>query len=263
MSGITVIQIAGQPRTGTNYLQWLMRKNFRDLILIIQGKHDRRGWRVMALEGGKKECHHKVDYHARTMEKIRAETASASSRIQASDICSIPTHGMNDGLIRVKATQEAADAVEAAILSTMLKYTINFRHPVSSYLSRCRSLPTTRYQTERWIRGFNRWIRSWSEFADAHPSRCIMLRYEDMLAQPSRQLDIIGEVFGIERELEFRVPRFVVDSHCRELEGEIFQRAYYEHQDFYDDLSKNELDLMKRNIDKSWMARFQYDWGKR
>jgi hypothetical protein len=260
---LTVIQIVGQARTGTNYLQWLLRRNFRDLILVIFGKHDPRDWRVQALEGGKREARHKVDYHANTMMEIRTETDCAAARVQASDICSIPTQGMDDGLIRIKATPEAADAIEAAILSTTLKYVINFRHPASSYLSRCRAFSYIRFQTQKWLDGFNNWVQGWTSFADAHPDRCAIVRFESLLAQPEQQLDIIGHTFGISREPEFQVPHLVVDLRCRELKGKIFQRGYYERQDFYDDLSKNELDLMENGVNRAWMKRFQYEWRKR
>ncbi|HEX3961172.1 MAG TPA: sulfotransferase [Trebonia sp.] len=112
---------------------------------------------------------------------------------------------------------------------------------------------------------FNANYRSWLALRAEHGERVVVVRYEELLADPSASLAGIARRFGLERQTTGAIElpaNVVVPTRCDHMPTRTapvpFDRAYYLRRDYLADLSDADKDTMRARIDWAQLAPYGY-----
>ena len=249
-----VIQVIGRPRTGTNYLLWLLCKNVKNLVVLTYGKHSRPVERILAqIEGGVPE-----DLHEETMSFLATAHGSSAYALRGSDENSvIATERVGEHAIR--ATSEALDLIDSAIREKSVLYFLNVKHPASSLLSYDRAWKGVREtQLEQYCHGWGRFYREWIPYSNK------IVRFEDLLSFPGDQLKLLADEFGLELSSshETLTPLHYLNTGALQTSPLFPRREYYITRAYLDEFDADEMRRLKEHCDADVMTRLRYTWNK-
>lgn len=256
---IQVVQIAGWPRSGTNYLQWLLRYNFWNLIVIPGYKHYSPTATDMAvLEGGADEI-----AMGRRMIRLGRKASPDDAEVQVTTCwrLAIPTEGMS-GCNPVQATPEVLDCIKVAAWAREVRYALIVKHPVGAYVSFVRAWPAKRL-SERLMPGWSSFHRDWLNLIARLDKRAACLDFCEAVAEPERAVDQLARDLSMRGSHNVRadVPRGYLTRSCEESSTR-FDRQYWLQHRYWDDVSEQELNYLKASVPDKLMEDLGYTWER-
>jgi hypothetical protein len=220
----------GVERTGTNYFQGLLKKNFNNLLFFNDGK-------------AKTLPIHK---HFRLYdEQWFLPDIGYFQNFKYPDFASFDKH------------------VSEITGETDINYLVSVKEPYSWYISfsnlaRKKSRVTklirngwhpyiTRNINPHFIFDYNLFYKKWINFQEENPDRVMIVRYEDLLLEREDTLQKVQEHFGLEKAQEeftnlSKVPmsRKFTDS----------RKNYYVNQEYFNEFTEHQLMVLTEHMDK-------------
>lgn len=256
---ITTIKQYGEIRTGTNYLRALLQRNYPDihvLSYILGGKHAPPVpfdalWE-QAQQAGADAAFNFVS------------TATYSQRGGASH--------PKDPTQREELTRRAPQIAEAYATGN-LGFLVTIKNPYAWVVSAARFNGWTRGDeplsdwSNELLRdaclGYNRNYRVWLPFVQAQQPRARLVRYEDLLADPEKELQEIARQFGWPSSGSFEpVPAVVEPTQWDHLPvneaAENFNPGYYAEEKYLQQLPDKQIELINELMDWNMFSPLGY-----
>lgn len=167
------LKLYGLERSGTNYLEWLLRKNFPELCVLV----DETGWKHGAVPAA-------VDWSGRDW--TDPEWDAARTRLYLRRL-----------MARIGSSLEP---LQAAVADGEMMFCFISKNPYSWYASfaRYRQMPYSPVNprfVERWC-ALN---RHWRAFSRERADASLFLRYEDLIEDADRHMTQIAEHLRLPR----------------------------------------------------------------
>lgn len=204
---ITIIKQYGEIRTGTNFLRALIQRNYPDiqvLSYILGGKHAPpvpfdRIW----AEAQQKEGDAAFNFVSTATYSQRGGASHPKDRTQHEELT------------------RRAPQIAMAYESGSLGFLVSIKDPYAWVVSAARfngwirgneQLSDWSYELMRdACLGYNRNYRDWLTFIQTQQPRARLVRYEDLLADPERELTKIAVQFGWQQIIDFEAGTAVVE----------------------------------------------------
>lgn len=225
------VKVQGLERSGTNYLAWLVRRNFAKAKVLVNAT----GWKHARIPA-------MIDWSGEGWEDPALDSASRHRRI-ADDLEELRPH---------------LDRLKSEIRAHRLRYVVVCKNPVSWYASYARYKRVSPSPVRR--RWLNRWSAlngHWVEFVDRRPEQCRVFRYEDLLIRGEELLSRELSAFGIERRPgPWREP-------IRQLKpggslGDAFEPDYYRNRSYLSHFTPRDLRRISKHVPESLVSRLGY-----
>jgi hypothetical protein len=172
---MTFVKVHGAMRSGTNYLAWMLRNNFREvqpLSIVLGWKHGPLRRDRAALDPRCWEDPRVVAAFDRFDADVRRELDSRRPLIEAA------TQAFETGTIR---------------------YAVACKHPRAWFASVRRHGPGFFGHNIDPVTLAAIWSSSYRGWLSDMPARGTVVRWEDLLSRPAAELDRIGNAFGLKR----------------------------------------------------------------
>lgn len=250
-----VMQMLGAPRSGTNYLQWILARSFRDLIIVSYGKHWSAADAIMNnLKDGKDE-HLLASY----LSSLAKERTPSQLCVHASIQSSFDTShmGVNDN--PTYATDEVVEIVRDAVTTEQVEFLLNVKHPAATFMSWANAWDR-RDQHKQWAVGWNRFHKEWLRFF-TRLDRGHVVRYEDLLFSTSTTIhDLMYRWSGLAERFcsDIPVPTMSMTTGASLSDRPFIKKMYYWREEFFSELRQEELVSIRENIDQDLWRLFGY-----
>lgn len=232
--------IYGLQRTGTNYLESLIPKNFSNFELINDGA-------ARSLP---------VHKHFRLYD----------------DMNFIPEPKYYNNF-HYDSLSDLEEHLESITGKHGIKFIIAVRNPYNWYLSYCRlARKNTRlFKRSRWphfnrhsenpqfMIDYNLFYQKWLTFIKANPDKTILIRHEDNLQNLEKSLNRIEQKFGLNRKSEKIENPGKVNMSKKFTEQ---KRTYYVENKFIEEYDKKELEILTEHLDEKLITELGYDLVK-
>lgn len=257
-----VIQIIGSPRSGTTLLEYVLSRTYKELVIIIHGKHWSRDTRMKVLEGeGDVEQLFQPLLETHSAGYVRCIPSVKSSFNSKGMYYAKPAHPRP-----VQATREVIEIIRSAIESRDITYVMNIRHPVSNFVSWVRHWDR-RQDVSKWANGWNDLYTTWLDWFLVCPSqRCATVRYEDLLFAPylaMQSLESNIPFLDKRRTVEFvLLPKSQLSPSVTKMREQFERRDYYWHEDYWLGVKDAELVEIRKWVKNRIMDNFGYTWAR-
>lgn len=247
---ITTIKQYGEIRTGTNYLRALIQRNCPDihvLSYILGGKHAPP-----------------VPFDALWEQSQQAEGDAAFNFVSTATYSQRGGASHPRDLTQLEELQKRAPHIARAFASGSLGFLVTIKDPYAWIVSAARFNGWIRgdEQLQEWSMelmrdaclGYNRNYRKWLVFVQVQQPRVRLVRYEDLLADPEKELTEIVAQFGWQLSGRFEPVTNVIEpttwDHLPVNEAqEKFQPEFYTNGEYLQRLPDKQMDLIGQLID--------------
>jgi hypothetical protein len=251
-----VIYLAGVERSGTNFLQWLFKENFKDLIIITTYKHYSPRDIISEIDWNSSDkCTKEQQARAR---KFAQQTAIIAKR--GWPPLAFVSKGIKPPELKVKS-QFVEDAIFDSIVNKTMKFLVNIKNPYGWHLS----------YTKHWKRipfpeGMKHWqdvYHDWAEFYDKYPQITEIVRHEDVLKDYALTLKKLCSSFNLTKEFDkYKTVDNVLTTTSDTYKNKKFERAaYFINEEYVPQIQKSkvpELKRCKKILNKDLVERFGY-----
>ena len=251
----------GEKRTGTNYLRALLVANFPDVVPLTHVLGDKHSAPV-PLQKYWDETSALRDrawqFVTRATFAVPAETTKADDPDQLEYLRSL--------------CEELADSFAAGRFG----FVISVKNPyawAASYARYCGWMTNTEnglQMATKYAAGLqwacqesNRRHRAWLDHCRKFPAHSIVVRYEDLLAEPAQTLVLVASKFGLDQPTEVAVPKRMIgppvwDNDPPLVYQQQFDSSFYEQKRFMNQLNRELWDIVDCTIDWKLMGAFAY-----
>ena len=146
-----------------------------------------------------------------------------------------------------------------------LHYVVTVKEPFSWYVSYCKEAGKSRWPSlvrkglsQHYMIEYSLFCRKWLDFRGEAPAQVIILRYEDLLKDLAGSLDRVREQFGLEKAHETYQDFSKVNKSSR---FSLKRRTYYLNKQFLDLFSKEDLFLLRENLNPDVVKELGYELG--
>ena len=228
------VKIYGLQRSGTNFLEWLIRKNFAKARVLV----DETGWKHGPVPDA-------VDW--RGLDWSDPEWSPWEKRAFAAR----RRNRLGPALADLRAAVERGDLRTCMIAKDPYSWWVSY--------ARYQGRPSSPVEP-RAVRLWADLNRHWRGYAAANERRTLFLRYEDLLAAPSEGLSAIGVLLGLP-------PSRPAHPCCRQAIGPIgarptpvlFDRDYYRDKRYLDALAARDFDIINAHLPTDLLAMLGYE----
>lgn len=259
---VSVIHVAGCERSGTNYIQWLLRENFQEMIVLTTYKHYAPKSIFTMLDWGHGSQKEKIVASPR----IRAEVnrfVEETSLIRT--VYLPPLAFVSKEFTEPKLREKSPDVehyVREAIENGTMKFIVNIKNPYGWHLSY--SSRWARYKFGECIGHWNDLYESWMEFEKNYPNSTMFIKHEDALKDYKGTLLNMFNKFNLVKADDIWVaPTSRLSSMAIEQANTKFTRKnYFEKELYKDSLKKTQrlaLDKCREVLSQDLMQRFNYE----
>lgn len=259
---ITTVKQYGEIRTGTNYLRALIQRNFPYIFVLSY------------ILGSKHLPPVKFD-------EIWAE-AQQSGADAALRFVSTTTYSQRGGASQPKDPTQHEELTRCApqiahtYASGTLGFLVTIKNPYAWVISAARfngwikgDEPLQDWSDELMraaCLGYNRNYRAWLSFIAANQQRAKLVRYEDLLADPERELTAIATQFGWRKPDSFATIPAVIEptqwDHLPVVEAdERFNPEFYANSEYLQLLSAKQLQMVNELLD--WDLLREHGYARR
>jgi hypothetical protein len=225
-----IIKIFGLQRTGTNYVEWLIRNNFKNIFVFT----NQLGWK-----------------HGLPPNALRRLMDSNLAALDENDRAELFKH-------KWFSSSDRVEPIRAMLAERRINFVFMIKDPYSWYLSFARysgfrPFPIRIQAIQKW----NQFYQSAIAFQAAHSDCSIMIKYEDLLGNMPATMDRVRLQFGfppvatyldISRTLR---PGFVVSQNE-------FNRGYYLEEKFLERYKPDDKLELGKQILPELAAQFGY-----
>jgi hypothetical protein len=254
---VNVIYLAGLERSGTNYIQWLLKENFKNVIVITTFKHQ---------DPYESEVFSKIDWNNKSqdMEELYNEVKLFADKTASIKEFSLPPLAfVSKELVPPvfgKKSLIVEKYVEQAIMNKTLKFLINVKNPYGWHMS----------YTKRWPRcvfpkSMKRWQdahKEWDSFGKKYPNITLFVRHEDMLRDFRSNLNKMKDFFGLmPYQKNYLNVNGYLTSTSNVTKEPFNRRSYFMNEEYIKDLvryKRKELDECRSTLSKQLVERFGY-----
>jgi hypothetical protein len=250
-----VIYLAGLPRSGTNYIQWLLKENFKDIIVIVIWKHYPPRDLVNKIEW----CNVTQDLRPFKKEIIQF----------GEDVAYIKNNGLPPNAfvseeimppgIRTRSPA-IAEAVKEAIVYKTMKFLINVKNPYGWHLSFSKHWKKFKYPDH--INSWEDFHSGWLDFYKNNSNISLFIKHENMLRDFNKELDIIKNAFGLtpKNEKYINVTELLTTTTDCYKNKKFERKCYFMNEEYVGELLKNEakLEVCRNKLSKELVEYFGY-----
>ncbi len=228
------IKIYGLQRSGTNYLEWLLRNNASELQVLV----DETGW--------------KHGYIPKTTDWTGSDWSSPN----------MPLHekaGFAER--RRQRLGEAMEKLVDCIEKNELLYCFISKNPYSWYVSyaRYKHFPISPIKLEL-IEHWCSLNHHWYQFFNKNRERCCFVRYEDFLSNPMETFGSITSHFKLRFSKEsFKNCEHTLSMFAGKPESQLFDSSYYETKQYLHYFSLQDLDFFAKQLDQELLSMLDYE----
>lgn len=258
---VDVVHVVGCERSGTNYAQWILRENFKDIMVLSTYKHYEPRSIFPLLDWGVGSQKEKIEAD----EKIKKEVEDFVDMTSIIKSRSFPPLAFSKNFAPPKLGVRSKDVekhVLEAIENGTMKFVINIKNPYGWHVSFTKHWAKKRFgaHMDHWINVYSKW----AEFEKNYPNSTIFIKHEDALKDHSSVLKEIMEKFNLTPLADtFKRPEMRLDTTTNEINKKLFKRKeYFEKEEYKDDLIKNKREALNecnKILPKDLMERFGYE----
>lgn len=260
MSLADIVFIAGRERSGTNYIQWLLRENFKNIIPITTEKHYEPRGIIKEIEWGKSQENIIVE-NPKFGKKI-VEYAEETAIIRRRGLPPLAFPSKEFSPPTFKLSPQIKYHVEQAMRSGNMKFLVNIKNPYGWHLSY-----SDHWKHLTFANHMNAWTdfyEAWAEFEEKYPKNTMFIKHEDALLDFNKVLNQIKNKFNLTiGKTVFIRPGKKLSTTTQEI-GINFdkKRNYFANEIYKEVLKKNNkkaLDACRDKISKKIAERFGYE----
>ena len=250
-----VIYLAGLPRSGTNYVQWLLKENFKNIIVVVIWKHY-----------APKDLINKINWSDKNQDisALSKEIKDFSDDVAIRKKGSLPPNAFVSSEIKPpgvkESSNEIAEEVKKAILNKTVRFLINVKNPYSWHLSYSKHWKKHKFPDH--MSAWNSLNGGWFDFYNNNPDITIFTRYEDMLRNFKSELDKIKDAFKlVPRNQEYvNVTGLLTTTTDCYKDEEFKRRSYFLNEEYAEELFKNKdnIETCRNILSKDLVEYFGY-----
>lgn len=257
----TFLKQYGARRTGTNYLRWLIQSNYGadEVVPLMHVLGDKHSPPPPFAE---------LWQRAQTAPDPALAFVMSATQAAPADSTSLAKPGQRNEVERLAAPLARAYA------EGTLGFLISIKDPYAWAVSVARFWGWTnrtaplgerlRGQIAGQCEAFNGCYAAWLDLARREPARCLLVRHEELVAEPARVLDAIDAKFALRRrgdavvDLTDEADQVWWDQHEAVRTGIRFDRHYYFEKRYLQRLTPAMLETIAGTIDWELVAPLGY-----
>ena len=251
-----VIYLVGAYRSGTNLLQWLLRENFKNTVVLAYHKHEEP-----------KEYLNKILYGTKEEKKEVAVQRKLAEFLEETSIFKggqkPPFAFVSRGIVppkRDQRSQQVLDIVKNAIDKKEIKFLINIKNPYGWHLSYCKHWKHMKFPKE--MKYWNDLYTAWAQFEKEHSEDTYFIKHENVLKDFKKELTLLQNRFDLVPDRkQFLMPDRRLSTSTDETPDRFKRMEYFKNELYVEDLTKNkqkELDECRGDLNPEIMKRFGY-----
>lgn len=259
---VDVVHIIGCERSGTTYAQWLMRENFKDILVLIPFKHYEPRGIFPLLDWGMGSQKEKINSSKDIQKKVEDFIYLSSTLAGPRQPPMALTNNKFDPPKFNKKSKDIEKYVRAAVENGTLRFLINIKNPYGWHISYTKNWKKIKFGSE--MKHWADLYSEWAKFEDKYPDSTMFIRHEDALKDHKAVLKLVMEKFSLTPSRDdFMRPEMRLGGGTAEIKGRSFKRReYFEKEQYKEDLVKNKraiLDECNKILPRDLMERFGYE----
>jgi hypothetical protein len=263
-----VIHIFGVERSGTNHLQWLVKENFKDVVLLVLWKH----WVPGPFIAGNKWDGSKTSivssdleqFLARASEKTRSDAPHLHVSAQLSQVMEvgleISGEKSEDGIRwRSPPSPQIISYICNSFLSGTTKFLVNVKNPYSNALGLAKAWKY--FNIDNSSKKWNKLNASFYNFMVKNPKSTLLVHFEDILENYVKILNNIKTFFNLEAisDKYITTNNKYVGCSSKLNQSRVFDANYYLKKQYLNDLSSDDIKTISDNIDATLCKNLNYE----
>lgn len=259
---VTVIYLAGCERSGTNYMQFLLKENFKDLICLTKWKHyPPRGFVPHFKWNDTSQTKHLFEKHKGEVDKFIKNVSIIGRGLPP--FAFVSEHNNTVQIISPKRKKESVhvyDMVKEAIEHGTMKFLVNIKNPYGWHLSY-----TKHWSKYKFPESLHKWTNlysGWVEFEEKFPNSTLFVRHEDMLKDFKGGLDQIKDKFNlVQSRDEYITVEKTLTTTTGTYKKPFSRKDYFQNELYIDEISeqyKKQLEHYRKDLSVELMNRFGY-----
>ncbi len=251
---VDVIYLSGAERSGTNYLEWLLRNNFKDLIIIVMWKHYPPRDFINEMKWNGLNQQSEYNNKKKRIDSFLNQTLSYNA---APYIILSGTGKFNNKNLKHKASYVKENITKSIIDGTM-KFIINIKNPYGWHLSYTKRWKKYKFPQcmDKWATMYTRWLNFMNKF----PKSTIILKHEDLLKDYSSMLDTVQSKFNLETSnKKFITVSSELSSTCFVKKNSFKKANYYMNEVYMKNVTKANADECRKFLPVDLMSEFGYE----
>jgi len=251
-----VIHLSGIERSGTNYIQWLIINNFKDVIVVVKDKHYPPKGIMSEIEWNNPDFKF-TDHQKKRINQYSNEISVIKQR-GLPPFC-FASEGIKPPRLNI-VSHAIEKHVKNAILNKNINFLVNVKNPYGwhlSYSNRWKKVPFGS-ATNHWNNLYSKWVGFNNNFLDI----TLIIKREDTLRNFEKILQKIEQKFDLKRKNKnFVNINNILGPIGKASKKNFDKRKFYMDELYIDDLLKNkphEIKKMSQLLDKDLMDMFSY-----
>lgn len=252
---MNVVYLAGLPRSGTNYVQWLLKENFKNIIVVVIWKHY-----------APRDIINKIEWcnSNQNLKPFNKEIEQFSEDVAYIKNNGLPpnafvSNGIEPPGIR-KRSPTIVEAVKKSIKDKTMKFLINIKNPYGWHLSFSKHWQKHKYPHH--MKTWEDFYTSWFNFYKNNSDISMFVKHEDMLRNFENGLEIIKNTFDLTPKSQkyINVTGLLTTTTDCYKDKQFERKLYFMNEEYTKNLLKNESDLkICRNVlSEKLVKRFGY-----
>lgn len=259
---VNVIFLAGCERSGTNYIQWLLKENFKDTIIITLWKHYAPRNFIPHLKwDGSKQDEKLLNIHKKDIDKFIDDISFIGPGLPPFAFVSTNnTITITEPKRRSKRSISLQNIVRETIENGTMQFLINIKNPYGWHLSYTKHW--SKYKFPQYMRKWNDTHTEWVKFENKFPESTMFVRHEDALKDFKKELDKIKNKFNM---IQSREKYITVEDRLTTTtdtyKEKYSRKEYFENELYIDEIIKTHkkgLEDCRKDLSEDLMNRFGY-----
>jgi len=227
-----IIKIFGLKRSGTNYLEWILKNNFKDLLVFTNQFQEKGG----------------VPQELSNILGDNIGNKHESPTQLMSKICTgapLTKHEKDRLFSHAYFNKENRLEAESIISARNVYYIFNTKNPFSWYESFCKFFGHNMHPIQKkYLIKYSSIYESYYDFLDKHEDRCLIVRYEDLLSKTENSLSLISKKLNINTTASVRRPPSRIGPDLCKTGKPFDKKSYFLNEEFMEKYSQEEIKLI-------------------
>lgn len=257
---VDVIYLVGAERSGTNYLEWLLKANFKNAIIVAIWKHypPREFIKEMVWNGTNQQ--QAYDSRKGKIEKFLKDIAQKGRGLPPFSILSDNNDVTVVSPTLNKVSPYVVSNVRQAIIDGTMKFLINVKNPYGWHLSY--SKKWSKYVFPNCMDKWSKTYSTWLDFCKRFPDNAMYVKHEDLLKDHAAVLESVRVKFGLKKAHKgYKTTNKVLTTVCSTKSKKFRRLDYYKNEEYMITL-KNDLKTVipcRGNLPDDLMSELGYE----
>jgi hypothetical protein len=242
-----VIYLAGAERSGTNYLEWLLKSNFKDTIVIVLWKHypPRKFVKEM-----KWNAENKDDKYDQKQIDLFFDDLFVKNPA--------PYFILSDDIQKKKNNKKfIRNQINNAIVNRTIKFVVNIKNPYGWHLSYSKKWPKYKFPNDmhKWNSTYSKWLN----FCKNFPDSAIIVKHEDLLKDHSKILEKIKTKFNLTMlNKKFKTVNEVMSTRCTTNKSSFTRKKHFMNEEYMKNIKEKNVIKCRKVLSDELMSEFNY-----